>query len=429
MKPFFSKLLFFTVIGLTIGVMAQPVEAQNGGLLGELFKKQSAKDNKSKSKKTSSSSTKKRTSSNSSSSRKQTKAQQGDFLTALTGKTAEERAKEKAKAEYERKKAAEAKAKADAKAEYLKKKEAIAKARQDAREQAIADAAKKKAAEEKARELAAREKQKAMEKAASLARKQKLEEERARELAEKKRADEARKAALAESRMKEARARQLLAEAREKEALRRKLEEDKIREQQRIDEGLVAQAHGRKTRGGGLFGLRGRTTPISVEYQAPAIPSPPSRYLYINEREISSLNSSNSRIEIDLSDQRARVYRGNTLVIETQISSGKSGYTTPTGNYAIQEKLVDKRSGRYGTWYNSSGVELRGDDHFDPPPGASKFVGADMPYWLRFTGGIGMHVGFVPDGPASHGCVRVPSNVQPLIFSKVKVGTPVKVKG
>ena len=154
----------------------------------------------------------------------------------------------------------------------------------------------------------------------------------------------------------------------------------------------------------------------------------PSRYLYINEREISHLNSSNSRIEIDLSDQRAKVYRGNILVIETQISSGKAGYTTPTGSYSVKEKLVEKQSGRYGTWYDSSGVQLKGDDKLNPPPGASRFVGSDMPYWLRITGGIGMHVGYVPNGAASHGCVRVPSNVQPLIFSKVRVGTPVKIK-
>ncbi|MDF1811075.1 MAG: L,D-transpeptidase family protein [Verrucomicrobiales bacterium] len=139
------------------------------------------------------------------------------------------------------------------------------------------------------------------------------------------------------------------------------------------------------------------------------------------------MNSSNSKIEIDLSDQRARVYNGGTLVIETQVSTGKSGFSTPTGRYSIREKLTEKKSGRYGTWFNAGGVQLQGEDHFNPPPGASRFVGAEMPYWLRITGGIGMHIGFVPDGPASHGCIRVPSNVQPLIYSRVKVGTPVTI--
>ncbi|MEO0414481.1 MAG: L,D-transpeptidase family protein, partial [Verrucomicrobiota bacterium] len=58
----------------------------------------------------------------------------------------------------------------------------------------------------------------------------------------------------------------------------------------------------------------------------------------------------------------------------------------------------------------------------------SKFVGADMPYWCRITGGIGMHIGYVPNHPASHGCIRIPPTVQPLIFSKVRVGTPVTIR-
>ena len=51
-----------------------------------------------------------------------------------------------------------------------------------------------------------------------------------------------------------------------------------------------------------------------------------------------------------------------------------------------------------------------------------------MPYWLRITSyGVGMHEGYVPSHPASHGCIRVPRNVQHLIYSKVGVGTPVKI--
>ena len=50
-----------------------------------------------------------------------------------------------------------------------------------------------------------------------------------------------------------------------------------------------------------------------------------------------------------------------------------------------------------------------------------------MPYWMRVTGGIGMHIGEVPGYPASHGCIRVPETIQPIIFSKVQVGTPVTI--
>ena len=51
-----------------------------------------------------------------------------------------------------------------------------------------------------------------------------------------------------------------------------------------------------------------------------------------------------------------------------------------------------------------------------------------MPYWMRLTNtGIGMHVGYVPTYAASHGCIRLPDKIAPLIYSKTKVGTPVTI--
>lgn len=154
--------------------------------------------------------------------------------------------------------------------------------------------------------------------------------------------------------------------------------------------------------------------------------------VYVNRMALSGLSPSNARIEVDLSEQKARVYKTGGgkkhLVIETQVSTGKSGYSTPTGSYRIQEKKVEKRSTLYGSWHDSSGAEVRSSgEAWNPPAGGSRFVGSEMPYWMRFNGGIGMHVGYVPDYPASHGCIRVPSGVQPLIFSKVGVGTQVTV--
>lgn len=182
-----------------------------------------------------------------------------------------------------------------------------------------------------------------------------------------------------------------------------------------------------------LFFKRGNTHDASatIKPSAPAsryVVSPPNRYLYINQQELGNLTPANSWIEIDISDQRVRVYKAETLIIESQISTGKPGYATGPGFFTITEKLEEKRSGRYGTWFDAEGKELEGDDIYEAPAGAVKFVGSDMPFWLRINGGIGMHIGFVPDVPASHGCIRVPSTVQPLIFSKVKVGTTVQIK-
>ena len=61
------------------------------------------------------------------------------------------------------------------------------------------------------------------------------------------------------------------------------------------------------------------------------------------------------------------------------------------------------------------------------PPGC-QFVGASMPYFMRFAGGVGMHAGYVPDYPASHGCVRMPDYMAEAFYRNVSNGTPVIVE-
>ena len=66
----------------------------------------------------------------------------------------------------------------------------------------------------------------------------------------------------------------------------------------------------------------------------------------------------------------------------------------------------------------------------DSAPSGTRYVGAPMKWFMRLTnGGVGMHVGILPGYPASHGCIRLPSNIAPLIYAKVKTGTPVVVEG
>lgn len=159
-------------------------------------------------------------------------------------------------------------------------------------------------------------------------------------------------------------------------------------------------------------------------------------HIWVDEKNLDSLTQANSRVAIDLGEQRARVYRtggkgGDKLIIETQISTGKQGHNTPSGSFRFLEKTVDKKSNLYGKWVDAdTGATLISDGDIRKPPksGNGKFRGAPMPYWCRITpGGVGMHIGYVPNYPASHGCIRVPKQVQPLIYSKIRVGTPVTI--
>jgi lipoprotein-anchoring transpeptidase ErfK/SrfK len=51
-----------------------------------------------------------------------------------------------------------------------------------------------------------------------------------------------------------------------------------------------------------------------------------------------------------------------------------------------------------------------------------------MPYFMRFNNGIGMHAGYLPGYPASHGCVRMPQDLAEAFFRHAPVGTTVEVR-
>ncbi len=150
-----------------------------------------------------------------------------------------------------------------------------------------------------------------------------------------------------------------------------------------------------------------------------------------NEAVLARTNSSNSSIRIDLSDQRGYLMNGTELAMDYPISSGRSKYPTPTGNFRILEKIrSDKRSSTYGKIYDAEGTLVNGDadSRKDPVPEGGKYVGASMPYWMRITwDGVGMHRGRVPRYPASHGCIRTYSKAVSTVFAKTRIGTRVSV--
>jgi hypothetical protein len=134
-------------------------------------------------------------------------------------------------------------------------------------------------------------------------------------------------------------------------------------------------------------------------------------------------------IQVDLAEQRVYFYKGTDLIGETKCSSGKNGFGTPPGEYKVIQKNKDHVSNLYGSFQDEEGnVTTRDVDtsKMKVPEGAI-FVGAKMPYFMRFTGGYGLHAGIVPNRPASHGCVRLPRIMAERLFQHSSVGTPVTV--
>jgi peptidoglycan hydrolase-like protein with peptidoglycan-binding domain len=110
------------------------------------------------------------------------------------------------------------------------------------------------------------------------------------------------------------------------------------------------------------------------------------------------------QIIVSLPEQKLTVYRGDKPLVTSRISSGKLGYSTPSGVFSILQKNRYHRSNIYS--------------------------GAPMPYMQRLTwSGIAFHgSNSVPkDRPASHGCIRLPHGFASQLFKFTSKGAHVVV--
>jgi hypothetical protein len=109
-------------------------------------------------------------------------------------------------------------------------------------------------------------------------------------------------------------------------------------------------------------------------------------------------------VYVDLGRQLATIYRNGVRIGVSTISSGKDGYSTPTGVFTILEKDKDHRSKTYND--------------------------APMPYQQRLTWkGVALHAGNLPGYPASHGCVRLPMEFARRLFEVTPMGGTVVIAG
>jgi lipoprotein-anchoring transpeptidase ErfK/SrfK len=107
------------------------------------------------------------------------------------------------------------------------------------------------------------------------------------------------------------------------------------------------------------------------------------------------------RVDVDLSQQRMKVYVRGALRHVWRVSSGRRGYRTPTGRYRP-------------TWMRRM--------HY-----SRKYNMAPMPHSIFFYGGYAIHgTNHVSQlgRPASHGCIRLaPGNARRL-FNLVQANGP-----
>jgi hypothetical protein len=134
-------------------------------------------------------------------------------------------------------------------------------------------------------------------------------------------------------------------------------------------------------------------------------------------------------VKINLTEQRAYFYKGGMLVGISQLSTGREGLNTPTGRFAIIQKDINHVSSKYGDFVDDQGnvIVPNVDVEKDKKPPGTHFKGAPMPFFMRIVGGVGMHAGYLPGYPASHGCIRMPEFMAENFFKSVSTGTPVTI--
>ena len=107
-------------------------------------------------------------------------------------------------------------------------------------------------------------------------------------------------------------------------------------------------------------------------------------------------------VVISIDKQQLTLYSDGHPIAHSRVSTGVPGHPTPTGVFSIIEKDRWHRSNIY---YN-----------------------APMFYMQRITwSGVAMHQGVVPNGPASHGCIRLPGAFARQMWGITKLGVRVIV--
>ncbi len=167
---------------------------------------------------------------------------------------------------------------------------------------------------------------------------------------------------------------------------------------------------------------------IGCAYRDPvvAVTPPPLTIGFIGASTIRTGTS----VVINLSEQRAYLIENGIVSLVSPIASGKPGWSTPTGNFSVINKDIDHRSQSFGSVLDGSGsIVTANATPGTHVPSGFHYRPAAMPYYMEFSTAVGMHAGYLPGYPASHGCVRMPRDLAERFFERVKINTPVTVVG
>lgn len=163
---------------------------------------------------------------------------------------------------------------------------------------------------------------------------------------------------------------------------------------------------------------------------------------YKNNKLLRQANRHNTKIVIDISDQRVTLFVKGKVALNSPCTTGAKhkfepntkiyrDKRTPRGNFRVLEKIRDKRSTIFGNFYRNGKRVYHGDRRkYRGKKRGLRYVGASLKYWMRLnSNGIGLHQSqYIKRNPGTNGCIRLPHSVAKIIFSKIGVGTRVHIQ-
>ena len=139
----------------------------------------------------------------------------------------------------------------------------------------------------------------------------------------------------------------------------------------------------------------------------------------------------NTRIVVSLGRQRVYLYVDEEVAIDAPVSTGKRRGQTPTGDFTVMQKETEQSSNLHGDFVDRDGNAVRhgASTRIDAAPSGTTFRPMPVRYFLRLDdAGLALHAGRLPGYPSTDRAVRLPVDIAPLIFQRVKQDTPVKIE-
>lgn len=144
-----------------------------------------------------------------------------------------------------------------------------------------------------------------------------------------------------------------------------------------------------------------------------------------------TLTPENASLVLTLREHRLRVFAGLALAIEVPVAHGRSLTPTPSGEFTLEEKILEPKNISYGVYRNAQGVVLaRGVfPALDALPAGGTFEASAPKCAFKLSaGGPLIFAGEATGAPTTDGAVVFPEKIALFLYEKLGPGVRIRVE-